>query len=485
MESGLVSVEDVNLGFGEPASVSTQTDDANMKQQLEYVAMSRASDTVTVITDKAKKEDSVLNHIKDSSNTAEERQPTTPSENTTSQPANTPSVTQQLVDYIQNTLGIKLMTYNEAKEYLSQHGIDVQAARPIDNYHNSTKASKKVIGEILDIVKGNKYNKVGTDAVTLSSENNKYIYLIDHSSDAELPDNLKTGDGFGIRKKYEVNKLTKEDIYEITRNIAPQYNYSEESIRRVLSRLGVKSADMLGINIADAIKRGADDNAVGYGRAGEDGSQLGNNRGSLNGREDTQEISFFKTSKGVIYGFVTKDGRMYLNTKIITPEHPIHEYTHLWDNVVQKRNPTLWKRGVKLMQRFNNSELWNEIARSEQYGKCWQQQGLRGEELINRIASEVHARLVMETTPITLVDSLGNEVTVKLVDIKGNLKNREAVTKLAQVKSAIHEDLRNTRSRKDKALFLQEENSIDKDLFVNDDIYATDKVWSPFGEWQL
>ena len=51
---------------------STQTTDnkaANIKQQLRYVAVSRATDTVTVIANDAnvKKEDTPLNHVKETS----------------------------------------------------------------------------------------------------------------------------------------------------------------------------------------------------------------------------------------------------------------------------------------------------------------------------------------------------------------------------------------------------------------------------------
>lgn len=64
---------EINLDDGSIVPVSddasiTRTSDkdiAHIKQQLEYVAMSRATDTVTVITDNAQKEDSPLNHLKE------------------------------------------------------------------------------------------------------------------------------------------------------------------------------------------------------------------------------------------------------------------------------------------------------------------------------------------------------------------------------------------------------------------------------------
>ena len=105
-------------------------------------------------------------------------------------------------------------------------------------------------------------------------------------------------------------------------------------------------------------------------------------------------IHFFKDSKGVVYGYVDNDGIIYLNKNKIRPEHPIHEYTHIWDRVVALKNPSLWIRGVELMKQFNGGKLWNEIANSEFYGKKWSNMSDAQREFM--IASEVHARLVGE-----------------------------------------------------------------------------------------
>lgn len=105
-------------------------------------------------------------------------------------------------------------------------------------------------------------------------------------------------------------------------------------------------------------------------------------------------IHFFKDSKGVVYGYVDNAGIIHLDKNKIKPEHPIHEYTHIWDRVVALKNPSLWVRGVELMKQFNGGKLWNEIANSEFYGKKWSDMaGLQREFMI---ASEVHARLVGE-----------------------------------------------------------------------------------------
>lgn len=104
--------------------------------------------------------------------------------------------------------------------------------------------------------------------------------------------------------------------------------------------------------------------------------------------------SKYITSTGVVYGYVDNYGIIYLNKNKIRPEHPIHEYTHIWDRVVALKNPSLWIRGVELMKQFNGGKLWNEIANSEFYGKKWSNMSDAQREFM--IASEVHARLVGE-----------------------------------------------------------------------------------------
>lgn len=103
-------------------------------------------------------------------------------------------------------------------------------------------------------------------------------------------------------------------------------------------------------------------------------------------------IHFFKDSKGVVYGYVDNHGNVHFDKNKISPEHPIHEYTHIWDRVVAVKNPSLWIRGVELMKQFNGGKLWNEIANSEFYGKKWSNMSDAQREFM--IASEVHARLV-------------------------------------------------------------------------------------------
>lgn len=55
----------------------------------------------------------------------------------------------------------------------------------------------------------------------------------------------------------------------------------------------------------------------------------------------TDKVKFFRTANGEAYGFIYK-GKIYLDPRIATSETPIHEYAHLWSEVLEKANPEAW-----------------------------------------------------------------------------------------------------------------------------------------------
>ena len=109
--------------------------------------------------------------------------------------------------------------------------------------------------------------------------------------------------------------------------------------------------------------------------------------------EEDADLPFYMTPQGLVYGFADKQGNVYLDRTIISPQHPIHEYTHLWDRVIQSKKPELWKRGVELMKQ---TVEWLRVENDANYGKKWKEKGITGERLENLIASEVHSRFVGE-----------------------------------------------------------------------------------------
>ena len=71
----------------------------------------------------------------------------------------------------------------------------------------------------------------------------------------------------------------------------------------------------------------------------------------------TAHTRFLRTAGGEVYGLV-KDGRIYLDPKVATSETAVHEYTHLWGDMLRRKDPEQWSRTVKELK---NSVLWEEV----------------------------------------------------------------------------------------------------------------------------
>ena len=72
------------------------------------------------------------------------------------------------------------------------------------------------------------------------------------------------------------------------------------------------------------------------------------------------EQRFLRTADGEVYGLV-KDGRIYLDPKVATAETAVHEYTHLWGDMLRRKDSEQWSHTVKELK---NSVLWEEVKES-------------------------------------------------------------------------------------------------------------------------
>ena len=90
---------------------------------------------------------------------------------------------------------------------------------------------------------------------------------------------------------------------------------------------------------------------------------------------------FLRTPNGTVYGW-TQGGKVFLTKEGMNAETPIHEYTHLWDKMVQQKNPELWNRGKELLKQ---SPTWNEVINDKNYANIAHDE--------DAVASEVHSRL--------------------------------------------------------------------------------------------
>ena len=239
------------------------------------------------------------------------------------------------------------------------------------------------------------------------------MYLLDHADREDIESrNPKKEDGFNCRLKFSTDNYTDTDINDIKTeiengNIRDQKSFNSWAKAHINQQRRDNSnrivAEVRGTN-------GNNDNL--HSRPSEGESFRGRNNTSSpedfgtgfirvyvnDGTNGPRYISIndnanqqFITPQGIVYGFATPDGRIYLDRRIIRPEHPIHEYTHLWDRAVIKNNRPLWNKGVALMKQL---DLWNEVLNDKNYGKKWQKDGITGRKLTDLIASEVHSRLV-------------------------------------------------------------------------------------------
>ena len=119
---------------------------------------------------------------------------------------------------------------------------------------------------------------------------------------------------------------------------------SDKKASQALSELGC-----IGIKYpADNMRGGREDGAKNYVIFNENDAKI------------ADHIRFLRTAGGEVYGLV-KDGRIYLDPKVATAETAVHEYTHLWGDMLRRKDSEQWSHTVKELK---NSVLWEEVKES-------------------------------------------------------------------------------------------------------------------------
>lgn len=489
----LDSVDEIDLGedFSNVKQKPINTDTANMFQQLNYVAMSRATNTVTVLTDGAKKEDSPLNHIKEkgAEKPVQETQrpvaPITPEKPreyytgnitpdaetifvfgnnpegrhgavarqhpeliTSTTSSNNDTITSQLIDQLKAS-GITVLGKADMEKYLSEKGkpdptYALQAAKENQKELDDIKAKAIKNGTFMKAPNGKPTNLTEQQWLQVRTKAFK-DWFGDWENDPKNASKVvdENGEPLVVYHGTTTPNITKFDLAKTRSGRA--FWFANKEAQRVVFYTGQDSKDIIMmplfinmrtplLNNEESMEPAANDeihdggliigklkdfkemfsdsgyftdeeynealdkglNADSYLATGNvaNPNQLKSavyNNGDFSTEND--DIRMFKTPNGEVYGFVDKEGNIYLDENVISPEHPIHEYTHLWDRALQKTNSKLWNRGVKLMKQ---TSLWKTIEEDANYGAKWKNENLSQEELDNRIASEVHARFVGE-----------------------------------------------------------------------------------------
>lgn len=70
------------------------------------------------------------------------------------------------------------------------------------------------------------------------------------------------------------------------------------------------------------------------------------------GLQIDNSVKEFRTKDGEVYGF-TDGEKIYLDTRKMKPETPLHEYTHLWCDMLRKVNPKEWESVKKLFDKVD------------------------------------------------------------------------------------------------------------------------------------
>ena len=119
---------------------------------------------------------------------------------------------------------------------------------------------------------------------------------------------------------------------------------SDKKASQALAELGC-----IGIKYpADNMRGGREDGAKNYVIFNENDAKI------------TDHTRFLRTADGEVYGLV-KDGRIYLDPKVATAETAVHEYTHLWGDMLRRKDSEQWSHTVKELK---NSVLWEEVKES-------------------------------------------------------------------------------------------------------------------------
>ena len=79
--------------------------------------------------------------------------------------------------------------------------------------------------------------------------------------------------------------------------------------------------------------------------------------------KESNDTITLRTPVGEVYGAV-KDGVVYLDDTMLNANTPIHEFGHLWNDIVRKDNPQLWAKIVELVK---ETPYFKDLANNPAY----------------------------------------------------------------------------------------------------------------------
>ncbi len=295
-----------------------------------------------------------------------------------------PAETQRQVDEAVKTI---------ATEITKQVGEDVVvtdkdvAQKALEEAENSGLDIKKQVagGAVLDW--GNVPSKARLDndeLTTIIMQNNRtYIDELDNLTEGETIEHYVDANGyfytFRVDKNHHIymdeaipktSSANKERITELKNYYDEERARHSETVRsdrsETLSELG-RSTDSNGSTVG---RRYNKNSAMG-GRSERTNPERNVEQDSSRSEQPSAKVKQFRSKDGEVYGF-TVDGKIYLDTKRMKPETPLHEYTHLWSEALKRVNPKEWENVKKLFDEVDGlkdevQKLYPELKSDDLY----------------------------------------------------------------------------------------------------------------------
>ena len=278
-----------------------------------------------------------------------------------------PNIADKYVHIERAKLDHGFANFNEAKEWAKSHIV-----RTLDNAESGGKGNVKISSTAV-----NKY--LSESAVAKSDSKDVHLAvlkklpeIIHDSVDVETTPDFKKDEN-GVRKvgneinknvlihrcygAVEINgniyrvKITLKEYKDAVRD-NKAYSYEATKIELLAGTLvGRDISSNPGTNNSISVAKLLKDVEMSYRPGVKVLEESAKQRARL------REHRYFRTPSGEAYGF-TVDGKIYLDPRIATAETPIHEYAHLWADMIRNVNAEAWNDIVDLMKA---TPIWEEV----------------------------------------------------------------------------------------------------------------------------
>ena len=278
-----------------------------------------------------------------------------------------PNIADKYVHIERAKLDHGFANFNEAKEWAKSHIV-----RTLDNEESGGKGNVKISSTAV-----NKY--LSESAVAKSDSKDVHLAvlkklpeIIHDSVDVEITPDFKKDEN-GVRKvgneinknvlihrcygAVEINgniyrvKITLKEYKDAVRD-NKAYSYEATKIELLAGTLvGRDISSNPGTNNSISVAKLLKDVEMSYRPGVKVLEESAKQRARL------REHRYFRTPSGEAYGF-TVDGKIYLDPRIATAETPIHEYAHLWADMIRNVNAEAWNDIVGLMKA---TPIWEEV----------------------------------------------------------------------------------------------------------------------------